>query len=293
MKKIVVGIGEALWDMLPEGRKIGGAPANFAYHAGQFGMDSRVVSAIGKDRLGDEIITNFADKKLPMHIETVPYDTGTVSVSLDGYGVPHYDIKKEVAWDYIPFTPVLKELASQTSAVCFGSLAQRNVVSRETIHQFLDIMPDDAGQLKIFDINLRQHFYNEDILSLSFRKCNVLKINDDELDTINRLFGNPGMDVQSQCRHLLAEYKLKILILTCGVNGSYVFTLDNVSYKDTPNVAVADTVGAGDSFTGAFCAALLKGKDIPFAHQLAVEVSAYVCTQHGAMAEIPEKFKTF
>ena len=163
-KNIVVGMGEALWDVLPEGKKIGGAPANFAYHVSQFGLNSKVVSAVGEDKLGTEILENLQAKKLKMQIETVPYPTGTVQVELDAEGVPCYDIKERVAWDNIPHTKELEELAHQACAVCFGSLAQRSVVSRNTINAFLDAMPHDANVLKIFDINLRQSFYTKAIL---------------------------------------------------------------------------------------------------------------------------------
>ncbi|MDL2213473.1 carbohydrate kinase [Bacteroides sp. OttesenSCG-928-D19] len=287
MNKIIVGMGEALWDMLPEGKKIGGAPANFAYHISQFGFDSRVISAVGKDELGDEILNVFKDKKLQTRIEKVDYPTGTVQVTLDSEGVPCYEIKENVAWDNIPFTDELKRLALNTRAVCFGSLAQRSVVSRTTINRFLDTMPDVEGQLKIFDINLRQQFYTKEVLSKSFEKCNVLKINDEELVVISRMFGYPGIDLQDKCWILLAKYNLKMLILTCGTNGSYVFTPGEVSFQETPMVPVADTVGAGDSFTAAFCASVLSGKSIKDAHKLAVEVSAYVCTQSGAMPILP------
>lgn len=161
MNNIIVGMGEALWDVLPEGKKIGGAPANFAYHVSQFGFDSRVVSAVGRDELGEEILKVFNEKKLKMQIEQVDYPTGTVQVTLDDEGVPCYEIKEGVAWDNIPFTDELKRLALSTRAVCFGSLAQRNDVSRATINRFLDTMPDIDGQLKIFDINLRQDFYSK------------------------------------------------------------------------------------------------------------------------------------
>lgn len=287
-RNYVVGIGEALWDVLPEGKKLGGAPANFAYHVSQFGLQSRVVSAIGDDKLGDEIMENFQDKALHTLIEKVAYPTGTVQVQLDAVGVPCYDIKENVAWDNIPFTDQLNQLAQKTCAVCYGSLAQRNVVSRETINAFLDAMPDDKGQYKIFDINLRQGFYTKEIICNSMRRCNILKINDEELVTVSRMFGYPGIDLQDKCWILLAKYKLEILILTCGVNGSYVFTPGNVSFVETPKVEVADTVGAGDSFTAAFISAILKGKTVREAHQLAVNVSAYVCTQNGAMPELPE-----
>lgn len=291
MNNIVVGMGEALWDVLPEGKKIGGAPANFAYHVSQFGLNSRVVSAVGEDKLGTEILDNFRAKQLNCMIETVPYPTGTVQVELDAEGVPCYDIKEGVAWDNIPFTPALADLARQTRAVCFGSLAQRSVVSRQTINSFLDAMPQDDNVLKIFDVNLRQSFYTKEILCNSFSKCNILKINDEELVTVSRMFGYPGIDLQDKCWILLAKYNLKMLILTCGVNGSYVFTPGNVSFVETPKVEVADTVGAGDSFTATFVAAILKGLCVQEAHKLAVKVSAYVCTQNGAMPELPESLK--
>ena len=291
MNDMIVGMGEALWDVLPEGKKIGGAPANFAYHVSQFGFNSRVVSAVGDDKLGNEILENFSEKNLNFLIEKVPYPTGTVQVELDNEGVPCYDIKEGVAWDNIPFTPALEELAKQTRAVCFGSLAQRSVVSRETINKFLDAMPDDNGQLRIFDINLRQNFYTKEILCNSMERCNILKINDEELVTVSRMFGYPGIDLQDKCWILLAKYNLKMLILTCGVNGSYVFTPGEISFVETPKVEVADTVGAGDSFTATFVAAILKGKKVSDAHKLAVEASAYVCTQNGAMPIFPLELK--
>ena len=291
MNQIIVGMGEALWDVLPEGKKIGGAPANFAYHVSQFGFDSRVVSAVGNDALGDEILEVFKEKQLKHQLQVVNYPTGTVQVTLDSAGIPLYEIKEGVAWDNIPFTDDLKRLALSTRAFCFGSLAQRNEVSRTSINRFLDTMPDGDGQLKIFDINLRQGFYTKEIIRESCRRCNVLKINDEELVVISRLFGYPGIDLQDKCWILLAKYNLKMLILTCGTNGSYVFTPGVISYQETPKVPVADTVGAGDSFTATFTASLLKGKSIPEAHKLAVEVSAYVCTQSGAMPVLPETLK--
>lgn len=287
---IVVGMGEALWDVLPEGKKIGGAPANFAYHVSQFGLNSRVVSAVGDDKLGMEILDNFREKKLNAMVEIVPYPTGTVQVELDAEGVPCYDIKEGVAWDNIPYTPALEDLAKHTKAVCFGSLAQRSVVSRDTINRFIDAMPAE-DTLKIFDINLRQGFYTKEILCNSFSKCNILKINDEELVTVSRMFGYPGIDLQDKCWILLAKYNLKMLILTCGVNGSYVFTPGNVSFVETPRVEVADTVGAGDSFTAAFVSSILSGLSIGEAHKLAVETSAYVCTQNGAMPVLSQSLK--
>jgi fructokinase len=290
-KRFVVGLGEALWDCLPEGKKLGGAPANFAYHAGQFlGQENTLaVSALGEDSLADETEASLKEHGLNYLMPRVPYPTGTVQVTLTGDGIPTYDIKENVAWDNIPFTPEIEEVARNCKAVCFGSLAQRNVVSRENIHRFLDATPADC--MKIFDINLRQQFYTKEVIQASLRRCNVLKINDEELVLIGRMFGYPGLDIENKCWLILGKYDLDMLVLTCGTNGSYVFTPGQMSFQETPKVEVADTVGAGDSFTGSFCAAILEGKPVAEAHKRAVQVSAFVCTQNGAMPVIPEEMK--
>lgn len=285
---IIVGLGEVLWDVLPEGKKLGGAPSNFAYHTRQFGYNSVAVSAVGKDKLGDETLAALDEKGLRYVMPRTPYLTGTVQVTLDDNGIPTYDIKENVAWDNIPFTPEIEELARNCRAVCFGSLAQRNIVSRTTICKFLDTMPDGGGRLKIFDINLRQNFYTKEVLREALLRCNVLKINDEELVLIGRMFDYPGLDMSNKCWLILGKYNLDMLVLTCGVNGSYVFTPGKVSFQETPRVDVADTVGAGDSFTAAFCSGVLAGMDVADAHRLAVETSAYVCTQSGAMPVIPD-----
>lgn len=291
MGKYIVGMGEALWDCLPEGRKIGGAPANFAYHVGQFGFESLAVSAIGDDELGREIVEKFNQRNLNFRLETVAYPTGTVQVTLDDKGIPCYEIMENVAWDNIPFSSELESIARDCRAVCFGSLAQRSEVSRRTINRFLDEMPDDEDTYKIFDINLRQHFYCKETVVNSLNKCNVLKINDEELVVVSEMFGFGGLSDEHVCQKLLFDYDLKMVILTCGTNGSYVYTADNVSFQPTPKVEVADTVGAGDSFTGSFVASILRGKSISEAHKRAVEVSAFVCTQNGAMPRLPEELK--
>jgi fructokinase len=284
----IVGIGEALWDMLPEGRKIGGAPANFTYHVSQFGLDAVAVSAVGDDELGAEIRQTFEEKDLQTQLATVPYPTGTVAVTLDAKGIPHYEICEGVAWDNIPFSPELEALARNTIAVCYGTLAQRNSVSRKTIESFIAAMPADG--IKICDINLRGTFYNKEILESSMRACDILKINDEEIDEVSRLLGAEFPSQRMAALNLMSRYEVDILILTCGTNGSYIYSMDGTeSFLPTPKVKVADTVGAGDSFTGAFIAALLCGKDIKKAHALAVEVSAYVCTQNGAMPELPDE----
>lgn len=287
-KRYVVGLGEVLWDMLPEGKKLGGAPANFAYHAGQFGLHTLAISALGEDALAEETIHALDSNNLKYILPRVPYPTGTVQVTLTGDGIPAYEIKENVAWDNIPYTPEIAQVARCCRAVCFGSLAQRNSTSWATIRQFLDDTPDDC--LKIFDINLRQQFFTKSVIEESFKRCNILKINDEELVVIERMFGYEGLDLRDTCEKLLNEYNLKMLVLTCGTNGSYVFAPGITSFQETPKVTVADTVGAGDSFTGSFCAAIINGKSIQAAHSIAVKVSAFVCTQNGAMPALPEEF---
>ncbi len=288
-KRYVVGLGEVLWDVLPEGKKLGGAPANFAYHAGQFlGMDNTIaISALGSDKLADETIEALNKHQLNYMLPRVPYPTGTVQVQLDEQGVPTYDIKENVAWDNIPFDNDIAKIACNCRAVCFGSLAQRNVVSRETIEKFLEATPADC--MKIFDINLRQQFYTKEVICQSLKHCNVLKINDEELVLIGRMFDYPGLDMENKCWLILGKYDLDMLVLTCGTNGSYVFTPGQMSFQETPDVKVADTVGAGDSFTGSFVGSILNGKSVPEAHHTAVQVSAYVCTQNGAMPEYKDE----
>ena len=301
MKRYIVGLGEALWDVLPEGKKLGGAPANFAYHAGQFGLETIAISALGEDALAEETIEALKEHSLNYLMPRVPYPTGTVQVTLAEGGIPTYEIKEGVAWDNIPYTNEMADIAKSARAVCFGSLAQRNSVSRENIRKFLADTPGDC--LKICDINLRQQFYSKEVLDDSFKLCNILKINDEELVVVNRMFGYErqrvgerssgiGLDMRQTCEKMVQDYSLKMLVLTCGTNGSYVFTDDGLtSFQDTPKVEVADTVGAGDSFTGSFCACIINGKPVQEAHKTAVAVSAFVCTQNGAMPVVPENLK--
>ena len=281
MKPLIVGLGEILWDCLPEGKKLGGAPANFAFHAGLLGADTVAISAIGNDALGDEILRELDEKSLKYLLPRVEQETGTVQVTLDDEGIPSYEIKTGVAWDNIPFLPEIKQLAVKCNCVCYGSLAQRSEVSRTTIKEFLRHTPENC--LKIFDINLRQQFYTKELIHDNLLACNVLKINDEELDIVSKMFAFSNLSVKDKCRRLLEDYNLQLVILTCGVNGSYVFAPSKKSFLETPKVEVADTVGAGDSFTGAFAASLLAGKSIKEAHELAVKVSAFICTQKGAM----------
>ncbi|MBQ0118825.1 MAG: carbohydrate kinase, partial [Bacteroidales bacterium] len=257
-----------------------------AYHVSQFGLTGYAVSAIGDDDLGKEITDTFDKVGLHYILPVVKEPTGTVQVTLDDKGIPQYEICLGVAWDNIPFTDEMKTLAQKTDAVCFGSLAQRSEVSRATINAFLDAMPKTA--LKVFDINLRQHWYNREVVETSLQKSNILKINDEEILVVKSLLELQGTTYGELCLELIRRYDLQMVILTCGTEGSYVFSEQEESFLPTPKVQVADTVGAGDSFTGAFVALLLQGKSIREAHQMAVKVSAFVCTQAGAMPRYGE-----
>jgi len=233
----VVGIGEILWDLLPQGKVLGGAPANFAYHASELTAKGYVISAVGKDKLGDEIISQLSDFDIELRLGKVDYPTCTVMVQLSSKGVPEYEIIKNVAWDYISLNQSDILLAEETDAVCFGSLAQRNEISRKSITEFISKVPNSA--LKIFDINLRQNFYNKEIIESSMKLANVLKINDEELVVISRLFGWGGND-EEICKKVMDYFQLKIMALTCGTNGSYLLKDREVSFMETPIIEVLE-----------------------------------------------------
>ena len=281
MKRVIVGIGEILWDMLPSGKALGGAPANFAYHAGRLGEEGWAVSAVGDDALGREILDLVASKGLHSLLTVTDKPTGTVQVTLDARGIPTYNILEDVAWDNIPFTPEMEELAGRADAVCFGSLVQR-MNSRASVLRFIRAMRPDA--LKVFDINLRQHYYSRPVLEESLRLADILKINDEEIRIVADLFGFGGDD-HDACRALIRTFGLRFVILTKGSAGSEVITLDEVIPQGTGEVKVVDTVGAGDSFTAAFVVAYLRGDSLAEAQRLASQTASYVCSRQGAMPD--------
>ena len=295
-KPIVVGLGEILWDVFDGQKKLGGAPANFAYHASQQGADGIAVSAIGKDVLGAEIVSALAGKNFRAEFLRTAQPTGTVQISLDAHGVASYDFAPDCAWDNLQMTPQLAELARETAAVCFGSLAQRGERSRAAIHDFLKKVP--ANALKIFDVNLRQNFFSEQTIRDSLALANALKINEDELGVLEKFFCENAL-AQSDFATRRERFFEKIFetfpsvnlqILTCGGAGSYVATRagDFSFVAADSETKIVDTVGAGDSFTATFAMSLLRGESIFAAHRHATDVANFVCTQHGAMPEIPQ-----
>lgn len=286
----VVALGEILWDMLPEGKRLGGAPANFAYHVSSYGIETAVVSAVGTDNLGREALEAMDARHLGGHITQLStHPTGTVAVTLDKKGVPSYKITENVAWDFIPWSSHLEKLAAKTDAVCFGTLAQRSPTSRQTILNFLNAMPDDSRHLRIFDVNLRAPYWNSNIVAESLENCNILKLNDEELPVVAsavKVTTKAGNQAATALA-IMEKYALRALILTCGARESYIFAPEGTSRLATPHVRVADTVGAGDSFTAAFTASVLLGHTVTEAHESAVERAAYVCTRHGATPPVP------
>ena len=281
MKKTIVGIGEILWDMLPSGKALGGAPANFAYHAGRLGEEGWAVSAVGDDALGREILDLVKSKGLRNLIAVTDKPTGTVQVELDDRGVPAYNIMEDVAWDNIPFTPEMEELAKRADAVCFGSLVQR-MNSRPSVMRFIRAMRPDA--LKVFDINLRQHYYSCEVIEESLMLADILKINDEEIRILAGMLGLSD-DAVTACRELIGNFGLRLVILTKGPEGSEVITADKVIPQGVDDVEIVDTVGAGDSFTAAFTVAYLRGDSLAEAQRLASATASYVCSRKGAMPE--------
>ena len=282
----VVGLGEVLWDKFSTGKKrLGGAPANFAYHAALFGHEGLVVSAIGPDKDGKGIVRELKAHGLPYHLDCVGFPTGTVDADISNPNAPVYTIHVRCAWSHIPFTDELKEIAERTKAVCFGTLAQWGRESRQTIQGFLDHCGPDC--LKIYDINLRQHYFTKSTIRESLRRADILKLNEEELPAVTGLLGWQLAGEEVLCRRLMQYYDLQMVILTKGVHGSWVLWKDGRSFQGTPKVKVKSAVGAGDAFTGAFIGSILNGASVPDAHAAAVAHSAWVCTYAGAMPPKP------
>lgn len=286
-RKIVVGLGEILWDMLPEGKQLGGAPANFAYHADRLGERGIAASRIGKDELGGEILARLSELKLDLSgiqiDEKAP--TGTVKVQLGPGGQPSYTIVEGVAWDRLEWTPGWEQLAQRTDAVCFGSLAQRSEVSRRTIHSFLRACRPEA--VRIFDINLRGDFYSKEVLQESLQLSRIAKLNDEELPKVGALLGLTGEGEVGLAKALRTRFELDLVCVTRGARGSLLVARDEVSEHPGFQVVVADTVGSGDAFVAAVAHHFMRGASLERINEAANKLGAFVASRRGATPEIP------
>lgn len=286
MNCTILGIGEVLWDLLPTGRQMGGAPANFAYHARALGADGRVISRVGADALGREILERFDELGLPTGNVTIDpaHPTGTVTVEVASDGQPCYTIHEGVAWDYLEPDSVIVASMAEADAVCFGTLAQRCEPSRSTIRQLVSGTPKAA--VRVFDVNLRQNFHSHEIVDTSCRLANVVKLNDAELPMVSRLLGFHG-SAREQMQALLDRYELRLVACTRGAEGSALF--NGNAWCEVPAVPakVVDTIGAGDSFTAAMTLGLLAGWDLEKIGKVANEVASYVCSCAGGTPPLP------
>ena len=271
-------IGEILWDIFSDHKVWGGAPANFIFHTAQLGADATAYSAVGKDQLGTELSTAIKSCGINLLAEANEYPTGKVDILIDDEGHAQYQFNNNCSWDYIAFTPELQGLSSEVDLIVFGSLAQRHEQSRATIYRALAHKKPSAKIL--FDINLRQDFYNTEIIEASLKACDFLKLNEDELPIIEQLFGIT-LDA------IIERYDIELVIFTLGAEGSRIISKDGVSDQPAVKCKVVDTVGAGDSFTASFIINYLSGTPIPLAQSLASEIAAFVCTQKGATVELP------
>lgn len=274
----VVGIGELLWDILPNGKELGGAPANFVYHTSYFGANSFLISAIGSDDYGKEIILALKKRSTKYSINTVKYPTGIVSVKLKK-GIPTYEIYKNVAWDFIRLKKESIPVLKKADAICFGTLSQRSETSLKAIQEAINLVPQTA--LKVYDVNLRALYYTKEIIENTLKWSNVLKLNDEELIVLTKMFDLTG-DQEKSCKQILNKFNLKLLALTNGSKGSVLFTNNEISKCSVPKIKVVDTIGAGDSFTAALVMGILNKNSLKKIHQAAVNHAAKICSSKGA-----------
>jgi len=283
MKKKVVGLGEVLWDVLPDRTCLGGAPANFAYITTLMGDQGIVASRVGEDSRGLEALRRMEELGLNIdHVQTDrDHPTGTVQVEIDRKGQAQFEIAHAVAWDFLEWSTDWQKLAKEADAVCFGSLAQRSERSRATIRRFLDATSE--GVLKVFDVNLRQMYFSREILEESMRTANIVKVNDEELPRIMSLVKLPHKDEISSAQKLAADYGLKVVCVTRGGRGSLLIRGRNVSQHPGFKVHVADTVGSGDAFTAGMVHEYLHGASLDLMNEVANLVGAWVASEVGAM----------
>lgn len=288
-KHSLIGLGEILWDLFPEGKQLGGAPANFAYHAHALGADAAVISRVGRDPLGDEILARLESLAVDgTHIQRDGgHATGTVTVELDDAGIPTFTIHEDAAWDFLAMDAAAVARVAEADGICFGSLAQRNPAARKTILSMVSSLP--AGGLRVFDINLRQHYFSREVVSDSLEAATVLKINDEELPVVAAMLDLEGEE-REVMKRVVDTYGLRAVALTRGEGGSLL--LHDGRFAEHPGfrVTVQDTVGAGDAFTAALAVGLLAGHDAERMGEQANRVASYVCSRPGATPPMPAEF---
>lgn len=286
-RPVLVGIGEVLWDLYPDGAHLGGAPANFACHAAALGAEAWIISAVGADELGDRAVEQLRVQGAPVdHIaRDREHATGRVNVTLDAEKRPTFEIATDAAWDHIPWSDGLEQLAGRADAVCFGTLAQRSPVSRETLHRFLREMRPPA--LRMFDVNLRQHFHDREMIERSLELASAVKLNEDELPVVASLCGIRPARTRATLKALARQFGLQLVALTCGPRGAILVAGDEESVEPATAVRVVDTVGAGDAFTAALVCDFLRGVSLTDANRRANAVAAFVCSLSGATAPLP------
>jgi fructokinase len=285
----IIGLGEVLWDVFPDGPRFGGAPANFACSAAGVGGNAvqvSMVSAVGNDDLGRKGLEELRKRRVDIsHVSQLDRPTGQVLVQLDAQGQASYRFLEDTAWDNVAWTADLQHLASKADAVCFGTLGQRSVVSRETVRKFVTATPHDC--LRILDINLRPPYWDDAVILESLPLANILKLNNDELPVVASLLSLQGSE-EELIKLLLRKYSLQLIALTRGSHGSLLLD-NNGARSELPGqkIKVVDTVGAGDAFTAALTVGLLRGQPLAEVHAWADRVAAFVCTQPGATPEFP------
>lgn len=280
--KIVVGLGELLWDFLPGGRQLGGAPANFAHCIRLLGDQGIIASRIADDDLGREAHSSLLQRGASCEYlqRDADHPTGTVKVRVDKRGQPHFEIAEPVAWDFLEWTDDWQNLAGCADAVCFGSLAQRSAQSRQATATFLKAMRTDA--VRIFDVNLRQPFYSAEVISQSLALADIVKLNRDELPIVANLLGlRSRQDEQSLARDFLDSYQLDVICVTRGDAGSLLLRRDESDDHAGFRVRVLDTVGAGDAFTAGLVHAYLRQFSLPEMNDLANRMGAWVSSNSG------------
>lgn len=283
---LMVGLGEILWDLLPSGKVLGGAPTNFAYIASVVGDHGIVASRVGMDCMGQEAYRQL--ERLGLTTDYLQKDaqhpTGTAGVTIDSAGQPTFTIGEAVAWDHLEWTPAWSELAAEADVICFGSLAQRSSASAGTIGSFLDAARPDA--LKIFDVNLRQSYYGREVLSRSLQRANVVKLADHELLSVAAILSfESGSQVQL-AQQLRRQFHLKLVCVTCGAQGSLLVSESETIIHPGVAVNVVDAVGAGDAFTACLAHYLLDGHSLADIGVYANRFASWIATQVGATPAI-------